>query len=93
MSLPITDNREIIPTRPRNMAVHITIFDAVPSSAVMPSDDPTVNRADKVSNTTDLTGSSGSSQSITITYTESDSTDIPITALALRTEPEAIVRL
>lgn len=37
---------EIIPTRPRNIAVHKSIFDDVPSIGVMPREEPTVNRED-----------------------------------------------
>lgn len=48
--MPVTPiNKDMIPTRPRNMAIASNIFDDDDSKGVMPSDDPTVNSADRVS--------------------------------------------
>lgn len=56
--LPVTPiNKDMIPTRPRNMAIASNIFDDDDSKGVMPSDDPTVNSADRVSKRRLLAGS------------------------------------
>jgi hypothetical protein len=39
-------SRDIMPTRPRNIAVLRRILEASESSGVTPNDDPTVNRAE-----------------------------------------------
>ena len=51
---------EMMPTRPRNIADISTAFDAVDSIGVTPSDEPTVNSADEVSNRRLLAGRCGS---------------------------------
>ncbi len=56
-------NSDIMSTRPRNIAEQSVIFDISDSWSVIPSDEPTVNKADTVSNITALGGSPGSSRS------------------------------
>ena len=84
---------EMIPTRPRNIAAESTILDAVDSCSVMPSDDPTVNSAEIVSNMSDFGGSPGSRSNIVVVKINSEKMDIAITALALLIDADDMVRL
>ena len=62
---PTTDDiREMMPTRPRNIAEHRTSDDGAERSEVTPSDDPTVNSADSTSKSNAFGDSSGSSHRI-----------------------------
>ena len=54
---------DIMPTLPRNMAVLSRISDESERAEVTPSEDPTVNSAEQLSNSNSRVGSSGSSSS------------------------------
>jgi hypothetical protein len=52
-----------MPTRPINIAEHKRTLEASQRSAVMPSDDPTVNSAEQLSNRSAFVGKFGSNTS------------------------------
>lgn len=89
----VPQSTEIIPTRPRNIAEAITIFEISLSCGVMPSDIPVVVIAEKTSNITAFMGSSGCSTIIIMEYDVIAKIDRHMTAFARRTDVGAIVRL
>ena len=83
----------MMPTLPINMAVQSNILDALQRSGVIPSDDPTVNRAEQLSKSSAFVGSSGSSDIRISEYIRYETIDNATTAFARRIEPMAMERL
>lgn len=91
--LPISpQSTEMMPTRPRNIAVAMAILDRSDSWSVMPSDMPTVVIAEKHSKATAPAGSSGCISMIAPEYMTIARIEKQITALARRTDERAIDR-
>ena len=82
----------MMPTLPINMAVQSNILDALQRSGVIPSDDPTVNRAEQLSKSSAFVGSSGSSDIRISEYIRYETIDNATTAFARRIEPMAMER-